>query len=138
MINVSTSCRFACDRSSVIQPSTVKTTPNRQPIRVDFADRESRNEQPINNRPIVNQLTNVVSEGAESGCSWRDNGWSEGLVWRKTDSGGEGTSGEESTKWREMAETEEETVARMAVKKRSSKGDDTRGEVYKRDGEEMG
>lgn len=41
-----------------------------QPIDVDFPrDRQTRNEQPINNRPIVNQLTDVVSEGAESGCS---------------------------------------------------------------------
>lgn len=41
-----------------------------QPIDVDFPrDRQTRNEQPINNRPIVNQLTDVVSEGAGSGCS---------------------------------------------------------------------
>lgn len=114
VINVST-----CNRTSVIQPFG---KPHRQPMLVDFQT-ETRNERPINNRPIVNQLTNVVSKGAESGCSWRDNGRSKGLVWRKTKGWVGGTSGRGRQRQRK------ETVARMAVKKRSSKGDDTRRDI---------
>lgn len=53
--------------------------PNIAPNRPPNIDRDGGTDRrvtssPLITGPIVNQLTDVVSEGVESGCSWRDNG----------------------------------------------------------------